>query len=73
MADKRRRDAMRASGLLNEDHSKIANLPQDVKYHAWPKAYRGLNVDLDDTIAGIDRQMSNDESQAHRYLRPKKY
>jgi len=73
MSNKRRESAMRASGLLNEDHSKIANLPQDVKYHAWPKGARGLNVDLDDTITGIDRQMMNDEAQAHRHLRPKKY
>ena len=54
--------------MLSEDHSAVANMPQQVKYHAWPKAGHYADYDLDDTIKGIDGQMDDDgrKMKAHK-------
>lgn len=46
----------------------FANMPQDVKMQAYPKAsnYRGRPED--DTITGIDSVCQKSESTASRYL-----
>ena len=61
--DGRREDSM----MLREDRSAPANLPQDVKYHAWPKNRRYANYYLDDTIRGVDNQIREDEDGAARH------
>lgn len=64
-----RRDSM----MLSEDRNACANLPQDVKYHAWPKARHYHDYGLDDTIRGIDKQMDSDNAGLERHLQPEKY
>src|SRR5665213_234368 len=47
--------------MIQEDRSKTANLPQDVKMIAYPNSYGFLPGDyLDDTIHGIDEQKELD-------------
>lgn len=46
----------RDMGMLHEDRSAIANMPQDVKYHAWPKNDSYLYSQIDDGISGIDME-----------------
>ncbi len=69
----RRSSEMRDSGMLHDNKSAVANMPQDVKYHAWPSAHVGLDSRIDDTISGINDQMRSDESKARSILNPKKY
>lgn len=71
--ESRRRDEMKAAGMISEDHSEVANMPQSVKYTAWPKHSYGLDSNLDDTIAGIDRQINKDDSQGRKGMNPHKY
>lgn len=68
----RRRQEMRDAGMLHEDPRAVANLPQDVKYYPYPKAYGYLPEELDDTLRGVDRQMELDHSQTMRHFFPKK-
>lgn len=58
--------------MLREDHSAIANMPQEVKYHKWATAEYGLNPAIDDTGVGIDRQEMGDYSQMKRHFKPRK-
>jgi hypothetical protein len=69
----RRHHEMHDAGMITEDHSAIANMPQEVKMHAWPRAHEGMDSRLDDTIHGINRQMNRDESETHTHLKPHKY
>lgn len=71
--DPRRYQEMRDAGMINEDHSATANLPQQVKYHDWPKARHYHDYGLDDTIRGIDRQMDEDNYEMEKHLQPGKY
>lgn len=41
-------------GMLSEDHSAPANLPQDVKHEYYPKCDYMDRYELDDTIQGLD-------------------
>jgi hypothetical protein len=68
----RRRQEMRDAGMLNEDHRAVANMPQDVKYHPYPKPDAYLPEGLDDTLRGIDRQIDLDYSRSMKSFHPKK-
>lgn len=61
------------SGMISENKSAIANLPQEVMYKMWPKAHHYENYGLDDTIRGIDEQMSKDGNKMKSHLQPEKY
>lgn len=71
--DPRIRFQMEDEKILHEDHSAIANLPQDVKYHAWPKDNYYRRYDLDDTIEGVDHQMKEDSRLGKRNKNPEMY
>lgn len=62
-----------SKAMLNSNKSEVANMPQDVKYHAWPSPMYGLDSRLDDTIMGINEQMSADMAGARRHNKPTKY
>jgi len=69
----RRRQEMMDGMMIKEDHSKIANLPQEVMIKDWPKTRAYLGEGLDDTIRGIDRQMDSlDGAKAKSHEEPKK-
>ena len=70
--DKKRRE-MADGSMLFEDRSAIANLPQNVKYHLYPKAVGGLGENLNDGITGIDHQEKKDDSKMKSHLQPEKY
>ena len=71
--DPRKRFQLEDSMLLHEDPRAIANLPQDVKYHAWPKADDYRSYDLNDTIQGVDVQMKEDSRLGKKGRFPSKY
>jgi len=71
--DPRRYQEMRDAGMIQEDHSAVANLPQMVKYHDWPSEHDYPRYGLDDTIRGIDYQEEEDYKGMERHLQPGKY
>lgn len=59
--------------MIQEDRSKTANLPQDVKMIAYPNSYGWLPGDyLDDTIHGIDEQKELDHKGMMKQFKPHK-
>lgn len=58
--DMRRRQEAQDAAMIKEDKSAIANLPQDVKYVQYPQSPYSSSPRLDDSIRGIDRQLSDD-------------
>lgn len=71
-AQDRRRQEMHDAGMIREDHSAIANLPQGVVMRPYEKNYGYLPEVLDDTIRGIDDQIRADDSGRSRHFKPKK-
>ena len=71
--DPRRRFQMEDSQLLHEDPRAIANLPQDVKYHAWSRADDYRHYDLNDTVQSVDNQMKVDSKLGKKGPFPEKY
>lgn len=69
----RRRQEMEDAGMINEDHSAIANMPQGVMMKPYSKPYNYLPEGLDDTIRGIDNQMDNDDIKKRGELKPRKF
>lgn len=69
----RRHQEMMDAGMIHEDHSAIANMPQGVMIKDWPKGGSYMPENLDDTIKSVDRQMGEDGSKRSRHERPHKY
>lgn len=69
----RRRQEMRDAGMIHEDHSAIANLPQHVMIKPYGMERDYLPEVLDDTIRGIEEQMGADNGQRKKHFRPHKY
>ncbi len=57
----RRRQEMADGGMIHEDHSAIANMPQNVMMKPYPKEGNYMPEDLNDTLVGVDKQMSADD------------
>lgn len=71
--ESRRTQEAQDAGMIRENTSAIANLPQEVMIKPWPSANSYLNGDLDDTIAGVNRQMVTlDGAKRDKNLAPKK-
>lgn len=72
--DPRRRQEMEDAGMISEDHGAIANLPQGVimKPYGYAGSGGGMSENLDDTISGIDNQMSLDNRKRMEHFQPKK-
>lgn len=58
----------RDSQMLSADMSACANMPQQVKYHAWPKSGEYAHSSYNDTISGIDKQMRSDSAGANKQV-----
>lgn len=56
------------SKMIHEDHSAVANLPQQPVMKPYPKAPYGNSYYLDDTITGIDDTLRNNKSQVDRHM-----
>jgi hypothetical protein len=70
--EERRRQEMEDGGMLREDRSQIANLPQEVMMKMYPKPDYA-RYDLNDTIAVVDRQMNDDGKEKKKGAYPEKY
>jgi hypothetical protein len=70
--ESRRKQEHEDGGMIKEDHSAIANLPQSVMMKPYPRPGGYMPEDLDDTIRGIDEQMGADNSKRKAHFHPKK-
>ncbi len=68
----RRHQEMQDAGMIHENHSAIANMPQEVMIKPWPDAGTYMPEQLDDTIRGVNRQVALDDSKRDKNLVPKK-
>jgi hypothetical protein len=59
-------------GMLHEDRSAIANMPQNIIMRPYPKNNGYLPEDLDDSIRGIDMQIDMDDRKRREHFKPKK-
>lgn len=69
------RERMEASdySMISEDHSAIANLPQQPIYKEWPKVNYHGDFEMEDNIGGIDRQIDSDSAGMRKHRSTKKY
>ena len=72
-SSERRHNEMRESGMISENKSAIANMPQEVMYKPYPRVYDELDHGQDDTMRGIDRQLNEDHSVAKRHNKQSKW
>ncbi len=70
--ESRRTQEMQDAGMIREDHSAIANMPQNVIMRPYPMENDYTPEGLDDTISGIDRQKMMDYHEMKKHLKPKK-
>lgn len=72
---KEHKDGMdsRYYGMLSEDHSAPANLPQHVIQETYPKCDYMKDYELDDTIRGIDDTRDDEIRKIERYHSDVKY
>lgn len=68
----RRRQEMEDAGYIHEDHSAVANLPQNVIMKSYPKSGSYIPEGLEDTITGIDHQIDYDDMKREEHFYPKK-
>jgi hypothetical protein len=60
-------------GMIRENHSAIANLPQEVMIKPYPETGPYMPENLDDTIRGADHQIDVlDDGVRRRHNVPKK-
>lgn len=60
-------------GMISEDRSKPANLPQEVIMKQYPKTRFFNSSELDDTIRGLDDTRDEDIRKMSRYESDSKY
>lgn len=70
--ENRRKMEMEDAGMIREDRSAIANLPQNVMIKPYPRTGPYESDVLDDTLKGIDKQIDYDDSQRQSHFYPKK-
>lgn len=60
-------------GMIREDHSEPANLPQNVVYKPYPKCSYFDAYELDDTIRGLDDTRDYDVRKMDKHESDVKY
>lgn len=68
--DHRRAMEMRDAGMICEDHSAVANLPQKEVYRSYSYDYKWTPEVLDDTISGVQRQLDADNRTKMKDFKP---
>ncbi len=59
-------------GMINDDRSAVANMPQGVMYKPWPTEDMYMPENLRDDIRSVDEQTNADKSKRNAHLHPKK-
>lgn len=69
--ESRRKQEMEDGGMISEDRSKIANMPQEVMIKEYSRSegmMSEVDARVDDTIRGVDRQKSEDGSKRNSHM-----
>jgi len=54
-------------GMISEDKSQVANMPQEVIYRAYSDVdYSMMTESIDDKMSGVERQMSADKDKGRK-------
>lgn len=67
-----RREQEHADSNLMPRGGEFANMPSEVIHRTFPNPHNYMPENLDDTIRGIDRQISEDNHEKHKGMRPEK-
>jgi len=60
-------------GMISEDKSQVANMPQEVIYRAYSDVdYSMMTESIDDKMSGVERQMSEDKNKGRKGANPRK-
>jgi hypothetical protein len=59
-------------GMIMEDRSAVANLPQNVMMKPWAREYDYMPENLRDDIRSVDDQINMDGRDAKKHMVPKK-
>lgn len=70
--DSRRDQEREDGGMIREDRSAMANLPQNVIMRPWVGREATLPESLNDTISGVDSQINGDNAKRRSGFAPKK-
>jgi hypothetical protein len=68
----RKRMEKEDGGMISDDMSAVANLPQEVMYKPWPSQDMYMPEDLRDDIRSVDEQMNMDNRKRKEHNMPKK-
>lgn len=68
----RKRMERHDGGMINDDMSAVANLPQEVMYKPWPTVDEYLPENLRDDLGSVDAQMRMDNGKRRAHNVPKK-
>ena len=68
----RKRMEKHDGGMISENRSAVANMPQEVMYKPWPSQDMYLPEDLRDDIRSVDDQMNMDNGKRRAHNVPKK-
>ena len=60
------------SGIIKEDRSSFANLPQEVKMTKMPQLGYGFDEKLNDKMSGVDYQIDMDVRKMRKHEQPEK-
>ena len=63
----------KAAGMIESDHSKMANLPTEVMMKPYPMSPVYMDWEMEDNIDGIDAQLREDNSKRKSGFNPHKY
>ena len=71
----RRTQEMQDGGMLREDRSAVANMPQSIMYKPWPKNRDADIVDgrLEDTMEGMDKLTGENVAGMKKHLKNNKW
>lgn len=72
-SDPRRAQERKDFGMISEDHSAMANLPQNVVMREYSGNSHNFDADINDTIRGVDGQISSDIGKANANKKPHKF
>lgn len=70
--ESRHSQEMADGAMLKEDHSAMANMPQNIIMKHYPKAYGYLPEGLDDSIRGVDGLIEKNDRKRREHNKPKK-
>jgi hypothetical protein len=68
--DPRRRQEVADSGMIQEDHTQMANLPRQARHFEYPKAGYYSTPYIADSLRGIDNQSDDDGYPTVRFRHP---